>query len=602
MPLFAFPLAIAAVAALPTLAAIYWLHNRFQRRVVSSLFLWADHSAARAGGVRWQRIHTPLLFFLEVLTLLMLVIAAMGPRVVAPGRTPPLMVVLDDSFSMQAGGVGAGGTRSLAIDALKNELSSEDARNATLILAGAKPQLLGRLGERGANLTELLPGWMCQSPRADLDSAMSLAGELSNGQCRILVITDRAPPKEVAKGRVRWRAFGSARANVAIVNAARTRTDDVDRLLLEVANYSTLSRRVDLTIEMAGTPERQTAPQTTHATADLPPRETRRVTLDLPDSCGVVTVHLDEDALALDNRVTLLPPIRRSARVAIDVSDPALAPLLKNTLAAIPEAAATPTGSSPQLLISDKPPTATADAQTWHTQLIVDADAQAYVGPFVIDYAHPMTKGLGLDTIVWGAGQDLKLPGTVVIAAGNVPLLTDDARFTGRHDLRLRFAPKVSTLQATPNWPILLWNLVHWRAMEVPGIADANVRVGESALVRVPADVQRVTVRDPKGTPSEWAVSGLRLTIPADQPGVFEVQPLAVAGGTTPAASQFAANLFNADESDLAVAETGQWGTWMDEASLWWEYRGIAWVFLLVALAGLSAHGFLVARAGRVGT
>lgn len=588
MPLFAFPLALAAAAAIPTLAAIYWLHNRFQRRVVSSLMFWAEETPARAGGLRWQKIHTPLLFFLELLALAMLIIGAMGPRIVAPGRMPPLVVVLDDSFSMLAGKSPSDSARAIAVDALARELTNEEERNTMLLLAGAKPQILGKINDRGATLTSLLSGWKCLSPVADIDRAIAFAGELTGGKCRVLVITDHAAPPIANQGRVQWRAFGSNLPNLAIVNVARAKEAGADRMLVEVANFSPDPRRAELSIKIAVKDSHQLLNQT----LNLAPRETRRIVVQLPPDAGEVRAGLPADALLIDNEAVLLPTARRQVRVQTSISEASLAQLVKQAVDAVPEAVAAD-GNAPHLFISDKAPASNIDLQTWQTQILVDADAQAYVGPFVIDYSHPLTKGLALDTIVWGAGEELKLSGAPVIAAGNLPLITDDVRMNGRHDLRIRLAPKLSTLQATPNWPILIWNLVNWRAAELPGLSSANLRVGENMLVQVAPNLKKISVRDPLSADRAWDVAAQRVIIPVEKPGVFEVN----LGEGAPV--RFAANLMSDVESDLSTTASGQTGSWVNEASLWWEHRGIAWIFLLVAITCICMHGFLIARSGR---
>src|SRR4051794_23455548 len=98
---FATPLALAALVSLPALAAIYYLRNRYRREVVSSLMLWQNIAAPREGGARFERMQLPLVMLLELTALLMLVIAAAGPRVWAAAAKLPLVIVLDDSASMQ---------------------------------------------------------------------------------------------------------------------------------------------------------------------------------------------------------------------------------------------------------------------------------------------------------------------------------------------------------------------------------------------------------------------------------------------------------------------------------------------------------------------
>jgi len=79
LPFFAYPLALVALAALPVLAAIYLFRHRFRRRTVSSLLLWRFRVQTSEGGAKVQRLQLPLLFFLELLALLLLAVSASGP-------------------------------------------------------------------------------------------------------------------------------------------------------------------------------------------------------------------------------------------------------------------------------------------------------------------------------------------------------------------------------------------------------------------------------------------------------------------------------------------------------------------------------------------
>src|SRR5438105_4098304 len=116
LPVLTTPLALFGLLALPALAAIYLLHNRSRPRPVSSLLLWTDARVAPEGGRRVDPPRPPLAFWLELLALLLLVLAAAGPQVPANPGARPLVVVLDDSFSMLAG--GADSSRKRAADAL----------------------------------------------------------------------------------------------------------------------------------------------------------------------------------------------------------------------------------------------------------------------------------------------------------------------------------------------------------------------------------------------------------------------------------------------------------------------------------------------------
>jgi len=78
--------------------------SRYRKHTVSSLMLWMQQRESREGGTKIERFQTPLTFFLELLALLLFVLAAVGPKYHAAKGTRPLVVVLDDSYSMLAGG------------------------------------------------------------------------------------------------------------------------------------------------------------------------------------------------------------------------------------------------------------------------------------------------------------------------------------------------------------------------------------------------------------------------------------------------------------------------------------------------------------------
>ena len=87
----------------PILVGIYLLRTRSRRYPVSSLMLWMNQKRARQSGLRIKHLQTPLLFLLELLTLILLALAVAEPIIRTTKSQIPLIVVLDDSFSMLAG-------------------------------------------------------------------------------------------------------------------------------------------------------------------------------------------------------------------------------------------------------------------------------------------------------------------------------------------------------------------------------------------------------------------------------------------------------------------------------------------------------------------
>ena len=156
MPILGVPLALIGLAALPALTAIYWLRTRFRRQEVSSLFLWSLIAQAHGGGRRATRLQTPLLWLLELLALLLLALAAAGPRIPRADRAVPVMVVLDDSFSMTATHRDGRSARQAGVDAIKKELGALGPFAARFVVAGPQPALVGGAVSRVADIDKAI--------------------------------------------------------------------------------------------------------------------------------------------------------------------------------------------------------------------------------------------------------------------------------------------------------------------------------------------------------------------------------------------------------------------------------------------------------------
>jgi hypothetical protein len=581
MPVFTASFAFIALLAVPLLIAIYWLRSRARQQRVSSLMLWLDERQRWEGGRRFEKLQTPLLFWLELLTILLLVLAAAGPMLRAGGSSRALVIVLDDSFSMLAGNEES--ARNRAARALTDELRNQRYEPVHVILAGAAPQFVGEATD-AAQLNQLLQSWTCGSPAAQLDEAIALAFALGGNRARVLVVSDHAPAQGFSDSRLQWWAFGAVQPNIAFINAARTNNGAEERVLLEVANLSPSTASTTLTITALDAADSQSAIRNPQSIA-LGAGATQRITLTLAQAVPL-RARLSDDALDVDNEVILLPEAHKPVRVELRISEASLRALIEKTLQALSQVVLT--AERPALLITDEPVTNAASNDTWTLQLIADKDAVSLLGPFVVDRAHPLTEGLSLSGVVWGSGRAVQLPGAPIVTAGNIPLLTDVER-AGRHELRLRLHPALSTLQTTPNWPVLMWNLINWRARSAPGLQLANVRLGGEVALITEADVAAITLTDPQRNTRQLPVLARSVLIKAERAGVYEL-------GAPPNKYAFAANALARAESDLSHATAGRWGNWANAPELQWEYRSAAWVLLLIALLVLAIHTWLITR------
>ena len=254
---------------------------------------------------------------------------------------------------------------------------------------------------------------------------------------------------------------------------------------------------------------------------------------------------------------------------------------------------------------------------------------QAFLGPFVVDYGHPMMEGVSLVGLVWavpggaGGGGDAageggeggaSPPGNPVVSAGDVVLVSDEARADGSHAVTWRLVPGRSTLLRSAALPVMVWNLIDWRRGELPGLRPANARPGVPVTVTTAARRGEVRVQrvgsdgGDTGAVETLAVADGRAAYVPERPGVYEVTVAAAAEGAdvSPTRYRFAVNAGSAAESDLTTLAAGVSGQWDDEIAIADEYRSLAWALGLLALAVLAVHGWLlyrseVSNAGRAG-
>lgn len=578
LPFLTYPLALIALATVPALAAIYILRNRFRRRPVSSLVLWRFQVQSKAGGAKIHRLQLPLLFFLELLALVVLVTAASGPHWQLPQSTRPLIVVLDDSFSMRAARDGIS-SQARATEFLKRLFDQQSPPSTRLILAGSEPRSLGSTVQSWREVKALLPQWNCWSASASLGAAITLASEIGRQQANILVLTDHPPADPtISNRRLEWHAFGLPLDNLAFVNASRTAFGDQDRCLLEVANFSDHAQPAALLVQTGSN-------QVQRSQLLIGAHESQRLVFNIASTAPLLHAEIGADALAEDNQVRLLPQLRRRVRVQVALTNQALARLVSRTLEATGERSSL--SANPELVIQNRD--AAVGSNIWTLQWRGENATNAYTGPFIVDTTQPTTPGISLAGVVWAAAELTNAPDEVpVILAGNVPLLSVREDALGRQHLTLNVNPDLSTLSDTPDWPILFWNILHWRITEMPGLREHNARLGETVYLKTGHEA--VTVQPPDGEPKSFPKAGDELAVDTPVPGLYSI----TIGGTT---NRLSVNPLAADESDLSACATGHWGKWSETTEHRLEQSSLVWIFGLLALALLTTHLYLATTA-----
>jgi Ca-activated chloride channel homolog len=530
---FLAPLALAGLAFLPVVVAMYLLKLRRDEAVVPSTLLWRQLVSDVEANAPWQRLRRSLLLLLQLLLVLILAILAARPFVERPaGLAGDLVLVVDTSASMQATDVTPSrldAAKAAAVDALK-ELPA--GGKVSVIAAGRTARVVTNGTSDLGRVKQAIAGITPTSDVGDLGDALRLASALAarSGDAEILVATDAAlatPPDAAGlEAPVRVLQVGREANNQAIVAlAVRTQPNNLSHsAFVSIANLGL--ERVERRIEMY---------------ADGALREARTVTLDPqvrtdvaiddiddPDlPATVVEVRLanaDEaattaaDPLALDDRAwAIIPPAQLRTILLVSDGDPyletALSYLPDTELYGVTPAAYGP-DTKPELFdlvifegalpaeLPDKPILAIAPTRTSDLGTVSGTLTNPGIGS--LDPDDPILRYVDLSTVHIAEAKRIDPPAwakTVIPGPGGAPLLYAGSR-DGLPTAVLAFEPRRSDLPLQVAFPVLLANLAGQLLGGSATPADA-VAPGAPVTLVIPDGAAGVRVERPDGSADE---------------------------------------------------------------------------------------------------
>jgi hypothetical protein len=553
---FANPWGLLGLAALPAIVAIHLFRRRFPPLYVAGAHLWGAETRVTDAGRRRDRLPITASLLLELLAALLLTLALSDPRFADADATVHLVAVLDDSASMQSSPAGKTAFRDRAIAELR-ERARQAGREArlTLIRTGRHPALIGSRGMSWVEAELLLKEWTPSAATHDFHAAWDEAVQLVGREGWFLFLTDHPPDKNVLlpKG-MEVAAFGEALGNVAFT-AARW-TVDADggpgQIFLRVANLGKSSADVAIRAESHGQPvftRRVTLP----ASSELP------VEAAAPPGLGQVKVRLvsEGDPLAVDNEVTLIEPQPRIVHVAVDLPvDSYELQLAQRALSVLPGVELASTEEA-DLLIGEAGAGPPARPEQWWLGVgplnrsdAFRKQAADFIGPYLVERQHPLLDGVSLGGIVWGGVQPTELRLAPLVSVNRTTVLgrlegTPGTAWVMNIDLAR------SNLGDSPDWPILVANLVELRRDALPGLRRWNYRLEESVQLRAPATEDaapgELTLLEPGGRrkPLVRDRNDLVELPPLERPGVYHIMHGAAPMG------ELAVNYFDNAESTL---------------------------------------------------
>lgn len=419
MPFFLNPFAFAGLAAIPVLIGIYYLRNRFKRRVVSSLILWDGIVKSNEGGQKRDRLQLPWMFFLELLGLLALAFAATQPFFKTTSNRIPITIVLDDSFSMLAISPDDEATttkisvRDRVVETL-SEMAKSNTYEFDIIAAGQKPK---RLSEENitdsAALTSTLERWTCQQSSSNLFDAMEMVKKVHGAEHRILVCTDQPPENQdvvESDSRLKWISFGKPIENTAITFASRKRVlsdeGEGEKLLVRIENFSGNPKQAtkstaNSSIKIVDTESESTVVASNFQLASDSKKE---IVLDLPESVAKknLRIEIDSDAVAADNELFLLAEKTIEIDVYLNLDDAGYEKIWMDALQVIPNVKINQSVPSDcDIVITDTE--FVLQPEQWHIYCPPQLRPVPFAGPYAVSMEHPLANGLPIRGAIWAA-------------------------------------------------------------------------------------------------------------------------------------------------------------------------------------------------------
>jgi hypothetical protein len=395
-----------------------------------------------------------------------------------------------------------------------------------------------------------------------------------------------------------WVSLGEPLANVGITAAERSLTaaEGGGTVSLTLGNYSDAPARRRVTVA-AGDKE--------VLTRDLEaPPGVSSLTLPLPAGLPVVRVALSGDAMARDNVVTLAEPRPRIVGVDNRLPDGRGRQALVKALEAV--SGVTRSESSHLMFAEAGQLDRAQPAGAWRVGFgrapaawLAKGEPHDFIGPFVLEKRHPLLLGITLGGVVWSGAVPLAA-GAVrpVVTAGDQALvgMPDAPAGTGSEPAILfNLDLDRTNLIRSPDWPILISNLVEMRRQSLAGPERWNYRVGEWVRVRLAADPKR-PLRLRSGAVERPLPPGRELEFIAPSPGglLQILEGPETIGGDDTVLFELGVNFLDESESNLRDRQTAAVGRFTDVAAVRAESGPesdpLFWLLLTIGATAMVAN------------
>ncbi len=597
---------------------LYLLKIRRRTVVVPAVFLFPQVTTDVRANAFWQRLRFHWLMVLQLLVALLLVTALARPAILGRGwQGQTVVFVLDASASMNATDVKPSRFEEAKrrVEKWLNDLRPND--QAALILAATEPKVIVPLSSPSTLHSALRTQLKATDAPADIGTALRLAAALvaNRNNATIVLVSDGSfsPVSDFSPGSAKlvYESVGKTDLNAGFVVAdtqpPANRTPHFARIFTALRNFSGNQLKGTLSLFVDG--KLSAAKEVT-----LQPHQIKGEVLSVPVTVrhAMLKWECSDDVLPTDDVVHFVGMGRQPVRILLVSSGNFF---LERALALEPDCIVDKAPQMPEMeregshydiIIFDgtKPPPSAH--RTPHPALlkaksvwligVTDGEFITQIGttdqPIITAWErdHPILRFVDLSAVLVDKALKVK-PASwaqTIADAKDTPLIVAGER-AGKRWLFVGFNLLDSDFPLRVGFPIFVANALRWSVGGQRWEQGFTVKAGSIVSLTVPD--QKVSLRHPDGRTESIKATEHLLTLRAtEQVGVYELR----SGNLR---VNFAVNLLNADESDIAPKQTITLGAHTVVAQtpkVTW--RDFWWLFILLALFVLAIEWFVFVR------
>ena len=493
---FETPLFLLSGGAVFIMLLLYWFRKKGRTFYTSALFLWEEKAVECRSTLSLNVQKLPLSFFLEAGAILLLACGGAAFFTFDKEKTPPAVVVLNNSFAMTEE------LRKEGKKVLLAHLEKFPRRRVIWYRCGREAELLSRSGKA----FPFEQHWNADEGVFAPEKVL-VQLQQEHPHAEIILVTDR-PFSPLASKKCTLFSVGTPGGNLAIANG-RIKGK---RVLLELVSFADREMKAQLKVNSEVV-----------RSFVMKAGERKILNFLLPEVPEKLEFRLEAqgDSLEADNRITLLAPEVKAVSCRLSSDLTAVEKRLVNGVLQDNPDFLPATGEA-ELFIA---PFSGENRKEPGFKLFFHRGKKPFYPAQtpLIRRGEKVAEGLNTDSLKWAAFTGVSLPGRKVIFGEEGALLTEEKLSSRALAWHLNLSPEFSTVGQYPFWPGLFCNLAEICRRSRPGPLEVNVKSGDTFFCNLPAGTEKLLWEsgELKGA---LPVSGGRAALQLTRAGLYTLQ------------------------------------------------------------------------------